>query len=48
MWACEQKNFNIGVGNHQSIQAYELNGVQGSGHVNIKYVDSEAFYHRGM
>ena len=29
-------HFNIGVGNHQSVQAYELEGIQGSGHVIIK------------
>ena len=30
------KHFNIGVGNHQSVQAYEFEGIQGSGHVIIK------------
>ena len=29
-------HFNIGVDNHQSLQAYELEGIQGSGHVIIK------------
>ena len=29
-------HFNIGVRNHQSVQAYELEGIQGSGHVIIK------------
>ena len=27
------KHFNIGVDNHQCVQAYELEGVQASGHV---------------
>ena len=30
------KHFKIGVGNHQSVQAYELEGIQASGHVIIK------------
>ena len=30
------KHFKIGVGNHQSIQAYELKVIQASGHVIIK------------
>ena len=32
--ACEHtKHFNIGVDNHQRVQAYELEGIQASGHV---------------
>ena len=35
--ACEHtKHFNIWVGNHQRVQAYEFEGIQGSGHVIIK------------
>ena len=30
------KDFNIGVGNHQKVQAYEHEGIQISGHVIIK------------
>ena len=32
--ACEHtKHFNIGVGNHQRVQAYELEGIRESGNV---------------
>ena len=30
------KHFKIVVGNHQGIQAYDLEGIQASGHVIIK------------
>ena len=53
------KHFNIGVGNHQRVQAFEIEGIQASGYAIIKacrhgsilssrHVNIEACEHRSM